>query len=231
MSRLDNFEEILDSYEGREPKQVTPVFYNGLEWQPRAYREQGKTEKAEFFFDDSQEKLVQAGFERHPLSAEVFSFIFAYLDDQKRATKILTPEQAEVARDMLEESSGELCCQAIETIPMSSKQIVRIYELVRALPTSADGTGYEKSGKRYSGDIKIFYVNDLEPGKYHFYKNIHNEHDDLIKYLTSRKYEDLPEEAKADTGIRIPQIGVIHHIGPFIKWASRGVRLAKVKTR
>ena len=241
MSRLDKFEEILNSYEGREFEPVSFVSYADLDWQPRAYREPGEIRtswKAQFYFDGSQEKLVQARYERHPFSAEAFSLIITYLEGK------LPLELDEAAEDMLADH-GEFFCQAIETAQarngiLSGTRIATIYELVTALPRNAKNDGYNLSGMKHSGTPKTFDVGDLELATYHYYKDIHNKHDDLIEYLTSRNYENLPDKIKENGGISLPRLGAVGSIGRSgfnIRYgidgydgnrASRGVRRAKI---
>lgn len=208
MSRLDNLGEILDSYEGRDAEIVSPVSFNGLEWQPKAYREPGETDKALLVFDASQEKLVKAGYERHPFSAEAFSLIIAHLEGK------LSPKLDKMAEDMLTGGFGEFFCQAIETAQVSGRIIARIYETVTALPRNAANDGYDVSGMRMETFItKRFDVTDLKPGKYNYYKDIYVKHNDLIKYLTSRIYENLPDKIKKTGEIGLPRPGRVWPMG------------------
>ncbi|MBW2978892.1 hypothetical protein KY304_02165, partial [Candidatus Woesearchaeota archaeon] len=153
--------------------------------------------------DDSQKRLINAGYQRHPFSAEVFALICAYLDDEKNKTKILDEQQTKIAKDMLA-GYGEWFCQSIKTEQNDAVKIVRFYELVTALPRNKANDGYEEKGLKYSGQTKEFDVSDLSLGKFHYFKNIRQKHNDLIIYTHSRRFDDLPEQIKGNGGIYLP---------------------------
>jgi len=209
--------------------------FNSLEWELQAQRQSGKTDKQLMYFDDSQKRLINAGYQRHPFSAEAFALICTYLDDEKNKTKILDEQQTKTAQDMLT-SYGEFFCQAVKTEQNDAGKIIRFYELVTALPRNQEDNGYDESGLKHSGQIKEFDVSDLKLGNYHYYKNIHQKHNDLIVYTHSRKFDDLPEQIKGNGGIYLPNPGNKWPAGRglgdgrFIidscygSWASRGVR-------
>lgn len=145
-------------------------------------------------FNPSQERLEKAGYKRHPTSAEWFSLVCAYLDDKKNKTSILTPELTKVAEDMVL-GDGEKFCQAYQTIKKDGKNNLLIYEYVTDFPFPA-GTlniAYFKEPT-----IKTFDISDLilDQTKWSYFKDIYPEHDDLIQYLTSRNFNDLPEQIK-----------------------------------
>jgi len=190
------------------------IDFNNLEWEPKAYRENNKSSKKLFYFDDSQKRLVNTGYQRHPFSAEAFALICTYLDDEKNKTNLLNEQQTEIAKDMLT-SYGEWFCQAIKTEQNSNTKTVKFYELVTALPKNQENNGYDESGLKHSGQAKEFDISDLELGSCHYYKNIHQKHNDLIMYTHSRKFNDLPAEIK--------EIGGIYLSNPGNMWpAGRG---------
>jgi len=206
--------------------------YLDLEFEPTAHREPGKTDKALLYFDASQQRIISAGYERHAFSSEAFGLIIAHLK------KELTPALDEVVQDMLT-SFGEFFCQAIETKRkgiLNQKSTATIYELVTALPRNAEDNGYDKTGL-VSGAKKEFDVTSLKLEGYTSYKNIHDKHDDLIKYLTSKSFAELPEEIQESGGIYLPQPGAVWPVGRvsfgsrydicIFNRASRGVRRAK----
>ena len=215
------------------------VIYNGLVFEPIAPRETGRDKKELFYFNSSQERLVGAGYERHPLASEAFGLICVYLDDQRRPNNVLNQEQTEVVEDMLK-NYGELFAQAIKTEQKSKNKKLFVYELVTSLPRKTNDTGYTEKGMEYSGKIKEFDVSDLALGNYYYYKHIYENHDALIAYFTSRNFEQLPEEIKETGGIYISYPNNILPVGRGVfdsdrfvisgynygGRASRGVRVA-----
>ncbi len=187
---------------------VIAVPYQGLELQ-------SKKSKVNLVFNRGQEQILRAGYNRHPLSAEAFSLICAYYDDKKSNRKSLTPEQTAVVEDMLS-GEGEFFCQAIETKSSKTRITATIYELVTALPINAADKaagkyGYDEKGIKYSGK-KTFDIRDLKLLAIHEFSRIHANHDDLIEYLTSRKYADLPKQIQTEF-ITLPDSGKVWPIG------------------
>ena len=231
MSRLDKFGEILDSYEGRHLDVCPSVVFNNMEWEAIAPRT-GDNKKG-FCYDDSQQRIITTGYERHASSAEAFSLIIAHLENR------LSPELDDVVQAMLA-GAGEFFCQAIETVQgEKGGTLLYFYELVTALPRSAAiDTSYDKSGLKNNG-VLVYDVN-LESDRFYSFKDIYSRHavcDLLIKYLTSRSFNDLPEEIKEKGGIYLPTPGKMWPVGRNDvgivscngNWASRGVRHAQKK--
>lgn len=178
------------------PCTVTPTALADLEWQLTKVNEW-------LYFDDSQQKLTQAGFERHPLMNEAFALICQYLDDQKNETKVLSPELTAVAQDMLS-GKGEWFSQAIKTVQDGNQKKVVFYELVTAFPRTAKDDGYDRERMKNSGSVVEFDISDLDVGTYHYHKNLEGKHDDLVQYVTSRPFSKLPEEIQQDGGLYLP---------------------------
>lgn len=77
--------DFASSFEERRPQEEVipsqkPIFYQGLYWEPRAYRRPGRTEKEAFDYDESLERLRRAGYGRHARSAEVMQLLKAGLE-------------------------------------------------------------------------------------------------------------------------------------------------------
>lgn len=228
-------EELLRPVPKSSGGRTGSIDFNSLEWELQSPRQLGKTEKQLMYFDNSQQRVLSAGYERHPFSAEAFALICTYLDDEKDKTKLLSEQQTETAKDMLT-GYGEFFCQAIKTEQNDADKIVRFYELVTALPRNNANTGYEETGLIHSGQTKEFDVSDLSLGNFHYFKNIHKKHDDLIIYTHSRKFEDLPEKIKEIGGIYLPNPNNVWPAGRgdgggrffigscYLSRASRGVR-------
>lgn len=207
---------------------VIAVSYQDLELQ-------SKKSKVNLVFNEGQARIIQAGYDRHPLSAEAFSLICAYYDDQKSDRKSLTPEQTAIAEDMLS-GEGEFFCQAIETKSSKTRITATIYDLVTALPINAADKaagkyGYDENGIKYSGK-KTFDISDLNLQANNEFSKIYANHDDLIEYLTSRKYADLPEQIQTSGEIVLPCPGNVWPMGLVFgdvyyflsQGVSRGVR-------
>jgi hypothetical protein len=238
MSRLDKFEDILKSYEGRRLDVCPSVVFNNMEWEAIAPKRVNENNKEVFCYDDSQQRILDAGFERHPSSAEAFGLIITHLENR------LSPELDEIVQEMLA-GAGEFFCQAIETAQgEKGGTLLYFYERVTALPRSAAiDNSYDKSGLK-NNRVSVYDVN-LEPDRFYSFKDIYSRHavcDLLIKYLTSRSFNDLPEEIKEKGGIYLPAPGKIWPVGRdgFGEFgiydcsnggASRGVRRAQKKVK
>ena len=215
--------------------------YKDLVWELKAPKEEvtdgqkvvNLEDKALFTFDESQVRLFQAGYERHPMIREAFALICAYLDDQKNKTNVLGPKLTKVAEDMIE-GRGEFFCQAIETTQEEDMKQVIFYEHVIALPQGQDGT-YSGGGLDALPNPSAFDISDLELGTTHHYRHIYQKHGLLVQYTHSREFNDLPVQIKQDAGIWLPPPETIWPVG-YYKYgvvglrphsASRGVRERK----
>jgi hypothetical protein len=178
------------------------VNYGALEWEPKASR--NDSDKVLYYYNDSLERLLK-GY-RHPFASEMFSLICAYLDSQKPDALQLPDKLANVAIDMLD-SYGEWTCQTFEVENVNSKSILHVYENVTALPRNAANNGYDKTGLKFSS-VRDFDVTELRLDACHHYKNICKKHDDMLEYLLSRQFTDLPEEIKKSGAIYLPSSGV-----------------------
>src|SRR3989338_6675857 len=210
------------------------IVLDNLRFEPLAARKPGSSEKALFYFGDSKSRIITAGYERHPFSAEAFKLLCAYLDDELRAGKgqalQLTPEQTNIAKDMLT-SHGEFFCQAVETRKGKSGLEAIFYEKVTALPRNAAGNGYDKAGLRHTGQ-EVISITGISTNTYVPLKSIVG-NDLLIEHLYSRKFSDLPQKIREDGGIWLQKEGlwpvgrgfvsVYYVISDDDNWASRGV--------
>lgn len=212
-------------------KSIKTVLFNGLEFELNAPHDKAHV-KHFLIFDDSQARLYKAKFERHPYSAEIHALVCAYMDDQEKGTQFLTELQAAAADDATQ-GAGEHFSQAMK---ITEQGLLVLYEDVTAItgfPSPNHNDGYLEDGLKYSGKISKFDISDLEfdaPAKY---SSIYSKHDDLVEYLSSRRFDDLPEEMKEYGQIRLPKPGGLWPIGgsqfidKSIFGASRGVRNAK----
>jgi len=89
--------EGLDQFGIKQPLPERKVeIYKTLDWEPLAYRQKGKTEKALMTYDQSLKNLRKRGFQRPPYPSEVFLLLMDNLEG-----KVTDPIQQGVARDML----------------------------------------------------------------------------------------------------------------------------------
>lgn len=84
-----------------------PLYKQGIEFEPLAYREENRTHKALLTYDKSLERLRAAGYERHPQPAEVFSLLADNLEGK------LDAQEKAIADDMLK-NYGEWLSVAVE---------------------------------------------------------------------------------------------------------------------
>ncbi len=198
---------------GVDLEEHKPVLFQGYEIEPRAYRHQLAyshqllTNKSLFLFNESQDRLVKAGYESHLSLKSQFSVIIPYLEDR------LEGEQPELAEDMLS-SFGELSNQANEVTVqgiLKKKQTLTFFEGVTRL--DYDGNKYLKESIQFSSRTFKFNVSDLKLGNFHYFKNIYKKHNHIIEHSTGRIFEQLPERMQEQAGIYLQEPEQIVPVG------------------
>ena len=160
----------------KEKVPIPVVSYKNLQFESRAYRDQGQTEKKLFHYDQSLVRLRHDGFARHARSAEVFSLLCGGLEGK------LTPKEKTIADDMLA-SYGEWISLALERtgnrliayvdpegLVWEENQYVKSSQFRSAEQHEFDITG--KNSKKLI-DIDLF---DAE----------------VVQFLYGRSFDDLP---------------------------------------
>ena len=199
-------------------QQIPP--YQRVEFEQRAYREQGKSEKKLLTRDQALLQVRRNGFERLPFMREVFSFLFADLESKLNET------EAAIAGDM-RDGFGELCH---EVVRVDDENIV-FYDDAENLVF--DKREYDDSRMTFT-DKRVFSLNGLKPNTFYLAAEVYKRNPDLGKFIWSRKHEDLPAGFENGGGFLLPRRGIVRPVargnvvyGIYDDGASRGVRRAK----
>lgn len=222
----------------------TGIVFNGLVWEIRDW----ELSRLDISFNESQQRLIRAGWERHPTSAEIFSFIFADHDSFSGKGPLISEEQGLVLDSISNRLFYTHLSQAIEIRWHGRVRTVLFYEAVTAMqmapkiPTEEGDdlfwVGCDKSSMQYAG-VREFDIRDLkwDFGRVCLFRRIFRRHDNMIKYLTSRFFKELPEEMQESGGICLPGSGDVLPLGmddrhifcyePNASLSSQGVRNAQ----
>lgn len=183
--------------------------YQQVIWEPQAYREPGKTEKALFSYDQSLERLQRVGFERHPRSDEVNSLLIGHLEGR------LSSGLVAVAEDMLRSFGERYCMLWLRT----GKTLTEFLE---------------QGGSPMHYTRREFNIGNLPSETF---LNLNDVPEDVVTSHYTRPLNQLPREMRTYAKIVFPPEGVIRPVGRggfgwFVvngfncSWASRGVRRA-----
>ncbi len=202
-------------------EQRTGILYNGVVFEPKAFDD--GTNKKSYTFDQSLERLQQAGFERHPRLQEVLSLLIANIENK------LTPEQKAVVDDMLD-SYGEWLSVAMER----HGDTITVY-------TDPEGLVWNGSSKYVKQDFKSSSKQDFSvsgiPSQ--IYVDLNRFGNDLVEFFYTRPFNDLPQQIQKYTMLQLPPDGQIWPAGrdvfsdygldcfDYDGRASRGVRVEK----
>jgi len=214
---------IISPVAGSAPNSVIAV-YNDIEFEPTAYREPGKTDKALLTFDKSLERLNNTGYERHSRPQEVFGLIIDGLEGKLKGTAL----QA-VYEDMFK-SYGEWLSLAFER----QGDILIAHLDPEGLVWT--GSAYAKQNFKSSSE-KQFGIHGKESDKWIPLKEFD---DALVQHIYTRPFKELPKELQEGdryARIALPADRTVWPVGRvsvwyvidvyIINWASRGVRRAK----
>lgn len=219
LEKIATKESKKDISKNPSTPQITTSYQN-IEFEPHAhYKTKGY--KQLFFFDNSLERLRKAGYERHPLPAEVFSLIIDVLEGKA------TPQMTELKKDMIL-SYGEW----FDLVMKCENGVLHCYEHPRNVIRLSNS--YDCSQMTFTQD-KNFSLNGLPPQNYILIKDVAKKNPELIKYLYTRQIEKLPSEIQNNVYLWLPEsarpVGrssVNYDVdGGSSYWASRGVRPAK----
>lgn len=219
----------------------TGIVFNNLVWE---IPDQASSEN--LFFNESQQRIIRAGWERHPTTAEIFDVIFACDDHIYDRGSRLNHEQFKqllVLESVFDHFSSMHLSQAIETRQHGRVKTVLFYEAVATMQKAANipteegddlfEVGGDRSSMQYAG-VREFDIRDLDLEHMHLFRCIFRRHDNMIKYLTSRFFKDLPEEIQESGGIYLPYPEYVWPLGmnyehifyhaPDCRSSSQGVR-------
>ena len=199
--------------------------YQNLIFEQTAYRQQGETEKKLLTFDQSLKRLIRAGYEGHPLPAEVFSLIIDGLEGK------LSGQIQQTYEDMLT-SHGEWLDISWET--QGNKLIVCTHPRGLTLENSE----YIKKGFAYDQQKEF----NITGKKSEEWLPLEDFDQDFTTFHYSRPFDQLPTQIQQNTSIYLPPEGQIWPAGRgggsnrFYCYysgdgASRGVRAPKISTR
>jgi hypothetical protein len=214
---------------------LVPKHYGALDWEAKAPLLSKCNCKERFIYDLSLARLNREGYIRHPYASEAFGLICAYLDF-KNINWHMRDDHRTAAEDMFT-GIGEYFCQASETKRSSGKTVLHVYENVIVLPWDASTFAYNSLGLR-SYFVRDFDITGLKLEDWNSLESICAKHDDLIAYLFSRPFKDLPPQIQQGGNLWISPGGVspigrgfesAFNISSYVaSKASRGVRLKSV---
>lgn len=179
-----------------------PTNLNNLVWEPvAAVGTDGK--KLLFYYDSHEKRLKEIGLERAPSPQESMSLIIAHLESR------LDPELGKVVLNMLERH-GEFFCHAAQR----SNGNLTIYEYATGFRWN--GENYDVPEHLWYKDKRQFNVAGINSGwnDLKFFNRINPE---LIEYLYSRKYNELPEAIRCSGQIYVPENDKIWPVGRACK--------------
>ena len=177
---------------------ATGTMYNDVIFEPRAAY--NGDDKQLLTFDQSLERLINAGHKRHPHPAEAFSLLIAGLENK------LTSQQKAVADDMLT-SYGEWLSAAVErkgdtlTVYFDPQGLV----FNSSAHTTKNFTCSEKRDFPLATGIPSSTLVDLARFS-----------TELVTTLYSRSFQQLPQKMREGEGkaqLYLPPDGIIRHVG------------------
>ena len=210
------------------PASALNIVYDDLNFESTASREQDKTCKDSFYFQDSLVRLRENGFERHARPREVFELIAAGLEGRLSRTK------KNVYDDMLN-GNGEWLSLAFE----KNDDVLICYLDPEGLIWNGKDDKYFKDNFRFA-EKKEFNIAEKPSQKWIELKIFS---DDFVQYIYGRDFKDLPmemREGKNRAKIWLPYKNAIawpvgrgdsHNVGGYgyVSRASRGVCLLQKK--
>ncbi len=136
-------------------------------------------------YNESQERIVLAGFQRHWTFAEQMTLLIDWVEK-----KNLSSDLTELA-EYVDYSSGEFCNQAFETVVAGSRKMLVVYEGITRLDWN--GRFYNRNSLKYSGSKKVFDISELDFGYNEDNENFNKTHPDIVSYFYTRPFDQLPE--------------------------------------
>jgi len=199
------------------PQQNRIVTYKDIEFEQLAYREYGESNKRLLYFDTSLERLKSAGFERHARPQEMFGLLIDGLEGK------LNGNLAEVEKDTLT-SLDEWTSMAFER----KGDILIAHIDPEGLVW--DGNNYVKQNFKNNGQQEF----NVKGKACDTWRPLNEFNEDLVRFLYTRPFKDLPEKMQICASIGLPPEGFAWPVGhyqynvtggkDFEKRASRGVR-------
>ena len=213
-------EELLRGVPSSPPLSgaIQGTTYKDVIFEALAYRKPKETNKELFTFDKSCERLVLAGFKRHPLPAEVFSLIIDVLEGKVSASLLSVKED-------FFKNYGEW----FDLVFKPKNGVLHCYEQPRnvvCIPNDYD------CSKMIFDQEKKFPLNGLPLKTYIPIKDVAKKSHQIVTYIWSRPFEKLPSEIQNNANLWIPDsarpvgrddYGIFNVSGNYY-WASRGVR-------
>lgn len=199
--------------------------YDGIEFEPRAYRKNGSTDKKLFYFNDSLDRIKKANYERHARSQEVFGLVIDGLEGKLANT----PLQG-VYGDMFK-SYSEFMSLAWEC----KGNMLIAYLDPEGLVWNAKTDCYVKKGFKFT-EQEEFNIVGKDSDQWIDLKEFD---DEFVEWHYTRKFSELPKKMqKGDkrAQVYLPLDGSIWPVGRgsygdgfdifsyFSSRASRGVR-------
>ena len=155
--------------------------YKGMLFEPKNCI--WKENKKLFYYDWHEERLKKSGLERAPTPQEISSLVIDCLEGK------LSPDLDDIGKDILN-SYPEFTCHAMQT----DGNYLHIYEFVTGLKWNRNSYDVPKS--KWCQNKKSFDIKGLKIGKSNYLEDINIKNPDLVEYLYTRKFEQLPKEMK-----------------------------------
>ncbi len=206
------------------------IVYNGLLWEPRAYRRTGEAGKALLTYDKHEARLKSDDWERAPTADEFFGLICDYLDGNIKDKGL-----AALVEDALNDF-GEHCCQASKR----KGNIWTVFNYATGLRFDEKDSEHKKPRRKWYENKISFNIRGLGSG-YHSLEEVNKKNPEIIKPLYSKEFDKLPIKIKKNGGINIPDDERVWPVGRghfydgrfdingcnYDDWASRGVSRAE----
>ncbi len=183
-------------------------------------------------FNESQNRLVRAGYERHLSFQEQIGLYLLYLENKLPAHLVKIVENMKDHDYEWTNQAYTLC------VDVNGKQSLFVCQGLTCL--DFDGSNYVKHSLKMSESKYFVLCKDLVEGA-NSLKKIQKDNPVLVKFFFTRKFEDLPERIQEKNSIWIPTPGEIvpikrgvvinifdvdgHVEGENRKSTSRGVRV------
>lgn len=159
--------DLSNKFRGRNATEKAssqdPVLYKGLYWEPQAYREPGQRDEKLSSAVQSHQRIINAGYERHPYANEVFSLFCDGLEGKLRGPihdvyEDMNANHGEWFADRIEVIEGAIKCYwgtEIKEFPLEDKMNSGHFVSIRDLPDDFVAYWWSKPSQKLPREIRV----------------------------------------------------------------------------